>query len=203
MLEIKDDHTMDPAKPRSPITVIHADHQVITPDHQTLRQAIVTAPGTDENLISRAEGALTKLSSEFGTWMNEECDRLGTARREVKASGLTEENRAVLLRAGYDIKGTAQTLGFREAMPVADSLCRLLEHTPDVTRISLELIDQHVDAIRAIVREHGRPDVAAIATVLCTRLRQVTEEFLVHENRHRPEYLQSIASPPLSPGENL
>ena len=123
---------MDPAKPRNPITVTHADHQVITPDHQTLRQAMVSSSGSDDELIARAEGALTQLSSKFGAWMNEECDRLGAARREVKASGLTEENRAVLLRAAYDIKGTAQTLGFREAMPVADSLCRLLEHTPDV-----------------------------------------------------------------------
>jgi hypothetical protein len=176
---------------------------VITPDHQILHRAIVPGPGSDDDLISRAERALTQLSSKFGTWMNEECDRLGAARREVKASGLTEENRAVLLRAAYDIKGTAQTLGFREAMPVADSLCRLLEHTPDVARISLKLIDQHVDAIRAIVREHGRPDISAIAGVLGNQLRQVTEEFLVQENRHRPEYLQSIASPPLSPGGSL
>jgi hypothetical protein len=37
-------HAMDPAKPRKPITVTHADHQVITPDHQTLSQAMVSPP---------------------------------------------------------------------------------------------------------------------------------------------------------------
>ena len=190
---------MEPAKPRNPTKVTHADHEVITPDHQVLRQAMFKGQGSDEELIARAERALTQLSSEFGTWMNDECERLDAARREVKASGLTESSHSVLRRAADDIKGTAQTLGFRETMPIADSLCRLLEHTPDISRISLELIDQHVDAIRAIVREHNRADVAMIATVLCTRLRQVTEEFLAHENRHRPEYLQAIASPPLSP----
>jgi hypothetical protein len=193
---------MEPAKPRNPNTVTHADHEVITPDHHTLRQAMFSGIGSDEELIARAERALTQLSSEFGNWMNEECERLDAARREVKVSGLTDANRVVLLRAADDIKGTAQTLGFRETMPTADSLCRLLEHTPDMTRISLELIDQHVDAIRAIVREHKRSDVATIATVLGSRLRQVTEEFLVQENRHRPEYLQAIASPPLSPGDH-
>ena len=96
---------MDPAKPRNPITVTHADHQVITPDHQTLRQAMVSSSGSDDELIARAEGALTQLSSKFGAWMNEECDRLGAARREVKASGLTEENRAVLLRAAEPLDG--------------------------------------------------------------------------------------------------
>jgi Hpt domain len=192
---------MNSAKPRNPTKVTHADHEVITPDHQALRQAMFHSTGSDEELIGRAERALTQLSGEFGNWMNEECERLDSARREVKASGLNETTHITLRRAADDIKGTAQTLGFRETMPIADSLCRLLDHSPDISRISLELIDQHVDAIRAVVREHNRSDVATIATVLGTRLRQVTEEFLVQENRHRPEYLQSIASPPLSPGD--
>jgi hypothetical protein len=192
---------MNSAKPRNPTKVTHADHEVITPDHQALRQAMFHSTGSDEELIGRAERALTQLSGEFGNWMNEECERLDSARREVKASGLNETTHITLRRAADDIKGTAQTLGFRETMPIADSLCRLLDHSPDISRISLELIDQHVDAIRAVVREHNRSDVATIATVLGTRLRQVTEEFLVQENRHRPEYLQSIASPPLSPSD--
>jgi hypothetical protein len=29
----------------------------------------------------------------------------------------------------------------------------------------------------------------------------VTDEFLAAENRHRPDYLQAISSPPLAPSE--
>lgn len=192
---------MVPAKPKNPGTVTHDDHEVIVPDHQTLRQAMVPASGNEEDPVTRAERALAQLSGNFTKWMNDDCERLDAARRTAKTSGLAGEIRSTLLRAADDIKGNALTLGFREAAPVADSLCRLLEHTPDTTRISLELIDQHVDAIRAIVREHGRADITTIASVLGSRLRQVTEEFLLQENRHRPEYLQSIASPPLSSGD--
>ena len=83
----------------------------------------------------------------------------------------------------------------------ADSLCRLIEHSPDLKKIPLTIIDQHVDAIRAIVREHARPDIAAIAGALTAKLRTVTDEFLISENQNRPEILKVIQSPPLSPGE--
>ena len=45
-------------------------------------------------------------------------------------------------------------------------------------RIPLTLLDQHVDAIRAVVREYARPDLLDAATALTRRLREVTDEFL-------------------------
>jgi hypothetical protein len=36
-----------------------------------------------------------------------------------------------------------------------DSPCRLIEHTRDVTRIPISLVDQHVDAMRAIYWEYA------------------------------------------------
>jgi len=189
---------MPPTKPRSPDTVTYLDHEVITPDPTPLRQALVPAGLYDADPVARAERAMTALSHEFATWMSEDCARLDLARAEIKASGMTEVTREKLLRAVEDVKGNAPMLGFAEAAPVADSLGRLLEHSPDPARIPVELIDQHVNAIRAVVREHDRKDIGTMASVLTTRLRQVTEEFLLRENRQRPEYLQTVASPLLS-----
>lgn len=192
---------MPNGKPQAPDTVTYTDHQVITPDHEPLRQALVPASPGDEDPVARAERALVALSSDFGNWMADDCDRLHAARNNAKAEGLDQGKLDALFHASDDIKGNAATLGFGEAAPVADSLCRLLEHTPDLERIPLQLVDQHVDAIRAIVREHARRDIATISSVLISRLRQVTEEFLVHENRHRPEYLKAFARSTLAPGE--
>jgi hypothetical protein len=77
----------------------------------------------------------------------------------------------------------------------------LIEHTPEMTRISLTLVDQHVDAVRAIIRESSRADIAAVADALTERLREVTDEFLAYENRDRPDYLAGIVAPPIVPGE--
>ena len=81
----------------------------------------------------------------------------------------------------------------------ADSLCRLIEHTPDRSRIPLKLIDQHVDAVRAIYREYARSDAKELAATLTKRLRDVTDEFLIHENHDRPDVLEQLKGPSIVP----
>jgi hypothetical protein len=54
--------------------------------------------------------------------------------------------------------------------------------------------------MRAIIRENSRPNVAAIAEALTKRLREVTDEFLAHANRERPEYLKTVVAPATAPG---
>lgn len=176
-----------------------ADHDIITPVNR-LEKAIAKVVLPDDDPLARAEAALAQLSGEFGVWMTAECDRLDAARRAVKEHGFGKRNLDELFFAAHDVKGDAATFGFPLTAPAAESLCRVIEHSPDSGRIPVALVDQHVDAVRAIVREYARPDIAEIATALTRRLRQVTEEFLIHENRHRPGYLDAISSPPLAPG---
>ncbi len=149
--------------------------------------------------VARAEAALAKLSRDFGAWMYEECERLEGAQQDTVRLGLTQKTHGPLFRAAHDIKGEAATFGYPALAGVADSLCRLLEHTPQLTRIPMALVDQHVSAVRAIFREYGRSDLAEMAGALTTRLRDVTDEFLEHENSFRPDYLDSILAPPLVP----
>lgn len=132
--------------------------------------------------------------------MHAECERLEAARQDVLSRGLTEKTHDALFRAVHDIKGEAATFGYPALAGVAESLCRLLEHTPELPRIPLALVDQHVDALRAIVREYSRPDLPEMARALTNRLRDVTDEFLKHENSFRPDYLESIFAPPIVPG---
>ncbi|MET0443366.1 MAG: Hpt domain-containing protein [Pseudorhodoplanes sp.] len=164
-----------------------------------LTRAIARIHHPDDDPIARAEDALVQLSGEFGEWMVQECDRLDRARVAIKQDGIGKANRDELFHAAHDVKGGAATFGYPLAAPAAESLCRILDHSPDPQRIPLALIDQHVDAVRAIVREYARPDIADVATALNTRLRSVTQEYLMHENRHRPGYLDGVFSPPLAP----
>jgi HPt (histidine-containing phosphotransfer) domain-containing protein len=186
----------------TPAVAAYADHEVIVPPNR-LQKAVALAKPAGFDPVARAEEALGNLASEFSVWMNRECEQLDEARQQVKAKGFAEETRGALFRAAHDIKGEAATFGFPLVAPPADSLCRLIEHTPDMTRIPLELIDQHVDAIRAIVREVTRPDIAEIARTLTRRLREVTDEFLRHENRDRPDVLKIVMAPSLAPGDRL
>ena len=191
---------MAKAKAEKPTVATYADHEVITPPHK-LRSFVAAAEPGDDDPVARAEKALETLSSEFSTWMDTECERLEAARRTVRASGLAGKTRDDLFHAAHDIKGEAATFGFPLAGDVANSLCRLIEHTPELTRVPLDLIDQHVDAVRAIIREKARPDADNVAHRLVKKLRDVTEDFLRRENPHRLDEIESILAPPLSPDD--
>jgi Hpt domain len=186
-----------------PDVVTYGDHEKITPDTAKLRKMLRPALPGEEDPVARAEAALAAISGDFASWMQDECARLDSARHRVHDMGLSTQTRQELFLSAHDLKGDSGTLGYPEVMAAAESLCRLLEHTPDLTKIPLAIVDQHVDAVRAIVREHDRTDVAEIASALTGKLRSVTDEFLLKENRHRPDVLKIIQSPGLVPGESF
>ena len=180
-------------KAAKPSVTTFGDYEMITPPNP-LRSAVSQVSDKDvhDDPVARAEKALAELSSEFSSWMNSECDRLDAARRDVKLKGFIRTTYDALFHAAHDIKGEAATFGYPFVAASADSLCRLIEYSPELKKIPLAIIDQHVDAIRAIVREHNRGDIAKIAGALVETLRSVTDEFLVAENQHRPEVLRAL-----------
>jgi len=190
---------MSRRKEDSPSIATYADHEVITPPHE-LRKVVGPATDPNDNPVARAEAALAELSSLFGSWMNAECDRLEAARQDLKRSGFTEKTHEALFRAAHDIKGEASTFGYPAIGSIAESLCRLVEHAPEITKIPIALVEQHVEAVRAVLREYARPDRDEVARALTKRLRDVTDEFLKNTNSFRPEYLEGIFAPPLVPG---
>ncbi len=188
------------AKPKNTAGVAtYGDHEVIRPENK-LRGVVKAASPGDDDPVARAEKALSELSGEFSSWMESECQRLDNARTAIASAGFNKTNKDALFHAAHDIKGEAATFGFPLVAAAADSLCRLIEHTPDVSRIPISLVDQqHVDSVRAIYREYSRSDAKELAATLTKRLRVVTDEFLIHENRGRPDVLEQIMGPSIVP----
>jgi HPt (histidine-containing phosphotransfer) domain-containing protein len=178
-----------------------ADHHVIT-QLNPLRKVLFRVPESDrDDPVARAEKALAGLSGEFKKWMTIEADRLSAAHAAILGDGFTSENREELFRAAHDIKGDAATFGFPSAGAAAESLCRIIEHAPDLDEVPADLITHHINAIQAIVRERTKLDTAVMANALSKQLRGVADEFLVMVNRDRPEHLEAILAPSIVPAE--
>jgi len=177
------------------------DHQIITQPNP-LRTAVKRVADNDrDDPIARAEAALNDLSDQFDEWMHKECDRLAVAFEAVRKHGFNATTRDELFRAAHDIKGDAATFGYPVAAAAADSLCRILEHSPDISSVPADLIGHHVNAVNAIVREHHKMGVANTAEKLSKRLRGVADAYLTAVNRDRPEHLEVILAPSLAPTE--
>jgi chemotaxis protein histidine kinase CheA len=188
-------------KPSSLSVQAFGDHHVITqpnPLRRVLRRVDEKDP---DDPVARAEKALAGLSGEFKDWMAIECDRLAAAHAAILKDGFTTDTSQELFRAAHDIKGDAATFGFPTAGAAAESLCRIIEHAPDLERVPAELVAHHINAIQAIVRENAGINNSGMAAALSKKLRGVADEYLAAVNRDRPEHLEAILAPSIVPGE--
>jgi HPt (histidine-containing phosphotransfer) domain-containing protein len=176
-----------------------ADHHVIT-QRNPLRKVLRRVEENDlDDPVARAEKALAGLSGEFKNWMTIEADRLSAAHAAILKEGFTNFTRQELFRAAHDIKGDAATFGYGSAGAAAESLCRIIEHAPDLDTVPPDLIVHHINAIQAIVRERTKLDTISTASELSRRLRDVADDYLTHANRDRPEHLEAVLAPSIAP----
>ena len=155
-------------------------HEVIIPP-STLRDKALR-PGVnrrgDLKAIERAEKALELLSCNFEEWMREEVKSLLKARARYKSDPNRPEALDELVRVTHDLKGQASTLQYPYVTKICMSLCCLFEQLPNKNRIPMILVDQHVDAANAVVREGVRMDEHPTAEALVKRLSSVTAEYV-------------------------
>ncbi|MCA1497117.1 MULTISPECIES: Hpt domain-containing protein [unclassified Bradyrhizobium] len=178
-----------------------ATHQVITQPNP-LRKVLRRVEEKDlDDPVARAEQALASLSGEFKDWMAIEAQRLYAAWTAVQNDGFTKKLRDELFHAAHDIKGDAATFGFPSAAGIAESLCRVIEHAPDLEKVPAELFTHHINAILAIVHENTRLDRISVSAELSHRLRKVADDYLAYVNRDRPEHLEVILAPSIAPAE--
>lgn len=179
----------------------YSTHHVIR-QANPLRKVLRRVPDTDQDdPVARAEKALEGLSNEFKKWMAIEAGRLSAAWDAIRRYGFTDATRGELFRAAHDIKGDASTFGFPSAGAAADSLCRIIEHAPDLAKVPDDLIMHHINAVQAIVRQRTRLDTVVMANELSRQLRGIADEFLTRANRDRPEHLEAILTPSIVPAE--
>ena len=178
-----------------------ADHHVITQPNP-LRKVLRRVGEKDlDDPVARAEKALAGLASEFKNWMTVESDRLESSYAAAVKDGFSKDSCEDMFRAAHDIKGDAATFGYPAAGATADSLCRIIEHAPDIGKVPSQLIVHHINAIQAIVRERTKLDTVSTASELSRQLRGVADEYLALVNRDRPEHLEAILAPSIVPTE--
>jgi chemotaxis protein histidine kinase CheA len=176
-----------------------ADHQIITPPNR-LRHAVRKITDKDrDDPVARAEQALANISSEFADWMGVECDRLSQAYADAIKAGYAGEACQSLFRAAHDIKGDAATLGFPTAAAAAESLCLIIEHAPDLSKVPSDLVGHHVRAIQAIVREQPHLASTIAAEEISMRLRKLADDYLARVSPVPGDQLSTVAAPNIAP----
>jgi hypothetical protein len=132
----------------------------------------------DSKALARAEAAMQDIASQYGAWMQEELDKLDRARSAVAADGLSEEAAAALNARAHDLKGLGTTYGFPLVSRLAASLGRLLEDDERRTAAPLFLVDAHLNAIKAAVRDEVRDCDHPVGRTLVFELEGLVKAYL-------------------------
>ena len=144
--------------------------QVIRPPN-TLRLKVGGGfGGIDANAIAKAEAALLAMSSQFGQWLQDEITKLDAAQAGIRAKGLNTETAEELYFRAHDLKGLGATYQYPLVTRMAGSLCKLLDDPAHRAEAPLLLLDAHIDAIKAVVRDEIKTDEHPTGRILAETL---------------------------------
>lgn len=130
----------------------------------------------DPSAIAKAEAALKSLSGNFAQWLQDEVTKLETARQRVRAEGANAETMESLYLRAHDLKGLGATYEFPLITRIAGSLCRLIDDKEKRISAPMALVDAHIDAVKAAIRDNIKTDDHPVGQVLVTELeRRVAE----------------------------
>lgn len=130
------------------------------------------APIFDADAVARAEQTLQAMSGSFQQWLEADLRRLQQARLAAERAEWSDAGLEQLMCVAHDIKGMGASYGYPLATDIAASLCRLIE-TPSgkaATRGSPGLALAHVDALRAVVRDHIKTEEHPVGRALLQTL---------------------------------
>ncbi len=144
--------------------------QMFTPPN-TLRMKVGGGfGGIDAGAIAKAEEALKAMSAQFGQWLQDEITKLDAAQMAIRTQGLTTETAEGLYFRAHDLKGLGSTYQYPIVTRMAGSLCKLLDDPAKRTEAPIVLLDAHIDAIKAVVRDEIQTDEHPVGRELAEAL---------------------------------
>ncbi len=145
------------------------DHQVITPDTRKLRRtAAPCRAGESDPGRGRRAGAQAAVRPISQLWMNDECTKLDAARRQDQGQRAVKGDQPGLLSRRPRHQGRpARRCWFSEVVRAADSLCRLIDHSPE--------------SLAKIPMAHHRPACRRDPRASCASMRR---DDIAHDRGH-------------------
>ena len=132
----------------------------------------------DPDAVAKAEAALKGLSSQFGQWLQDEVAKLDASREAIRTGGATRASVDGLFTRAHDLKGLGATYEFPLVTRIAGSLCKLLGDGDGRVNTPMPLVDAHINAIKAAVRDNIRDSDNPIGAALASELERHTAQYL-------------------------
>jgi len=134
--------------------------------------------GIDASAIAKAEEALKAMSAQFGQWLQDEIVKLDQAQAAIRSAGYNAATAEALYFRAHDLKGLGTTYQYPLVTRLAGSLCRIMDDPGRRMAAPLVLLDAHIDAIKAVVRDEIQTDDHPVGKILAETLEARVAEHL-------------------------
>jgi hypothetical protein len=134
--------------------------------------------GIDPAAIAKAEAALKSLAGNFAEWMQDELTKLETARQRIRAEGLNPETAEGLYFRAHDLKGLGATYDYPLVTRIAGSLCKMIDDPAKRMDAPMFLVDAHIDAIKAAVKNQIQTDTHPMGKTIVEELEARVKDVL-------------------------
>ena len=104
--------------------------------------------------------------------------QLDAARARIKVEGWTTDTAESLYLRAHDLKGLGSTYEFPLITRIAGSLCKMIDDPATRLKAPMHILDGHIDAIRACVRDGIKDDKNPIGKMLAEELEGRVRQFL-------------------------
>ena len=156
----------------------NSDHTIQGANAPRLKLGAGRLGAFDPAAIAKAEAALKSLSGNFAQWLQDEVAKLEAAREGVRVEGATPQTLESLYMRAHDLKGLGTTYGYPLITRIAASLCKLTDDAEKRSRAPMPLIDSHIEAIRAAVRDEIKTDEHPTGRQLAEELEKRVQDAL-------------------------
>lgn len=126
--------------------------------------------GIDAGAIAKAEAALKAMSAQFGQWLQDEIVKLDKAQTDIREHGYNAHTAEALYFRAHDLKGLGSTYQYPLVTRLAASLCKMMDDPARRLGAPLILLDAHIDAIKAVVRDQIQTDDHPVGKALAETL---------------------------------
>ncbi len=130
----------------------------------------------EESEIEQLQAVLEEFASGMGDWIKADLARLIAARNAFLDDSHSQECIDNLHRAAHDLKGLGQTYGFPVVSVIASALCKAIHLAMESGAVPEDLVNAHVDALRAIVNLNLRDPSSGPAVELICGLQSLVDK---------------------------
>ena len=148
---------------------IASQHKIIRPANRLHIKARISDLSVSQ-MMANAHRVMALIAQNYSQWLCADLGGLSRSFENLSAEPGNGDHRNDLFRISHDIRGQAASFDYDLASDIATSLCGFLERHEKIEEVQLKVVEAHISAIRAYLRQSLKGDGRSVGQELMAEI---------------------------------